>query len=107
MTDEASALNISDFARTDEEAKLRFEKYKSLDPFPDIPPALLNSADVADYARVAGMLWPFHLDKRKSASYEIPLLGKCLSWDDTGKKQVEQIIGPDDKFVLKANSIAF
>jgi deoxycytidine triphosphate deaminase/cell division septum initiation protein DivIVA len=107
MTDNPKGPTNSDFARTDEEAKLRFEKYKSLDPFPDIPPALLNSADVGDYARVTGMLWPFNLDKRKSASYEIPLLGKCVYWDDRGKKQVEQIVEPDDKFVLKANSIAF
>jgi deoxycytidine triphosphate deaminase len=107
MTDELVPSTEIDFAKTEVEARVKFEKYQSLDPFPDIPPALLNSADVSDYARVTGMLWPFNLDKRKSASYEIPLLGKCVSWDDTGKKQVEQIVGPDDKFVLKANSIAF
>lgn len=106
MTDNPKA-SPTDFAKTDAEAKLKFERYHSLDPFPDIPPALLNSADVADYARVTGMLWPFHLDERKSASYEIPLLGKSVFWDDAGKEQVEQIVGPEDKFVLKANSIAF
>src|SRR5260370_27852024 len=107
MTEAHKSPTKSDFARTDEQARLKFEKHKSLDPFPDIPPALLNSADVADYVCATGMLWPFDLDNRKSASYEIPLHGKCLHWDDAGNKQVEQIIGPDDEFCLKANSIAF
>lgn len=95
-----------DFATSDEEARSRFRTYKSLDPFPDIQPALLNSADVADYVRVTGMIWPFYAEKRKSASYEIALLGKCLYWDDAGQKRVE-IVELGTEFVLKANSIAF
>ncbi len=33
-------------AKTDEEAKARYEEYKSKDPFPRIQPALLNSVDI-------------------------------------------------------------
>src|SRR5260370_7425561 len=106
MTEAHKSPTKSDFARTDEQARLKFEKHKSLDPFPDIPPALLNSADVADYVCATGMLWPFDLDNRKSASYEIPLHGKCLHWDDPGIKQVDQIIEPTNKFSQKATPSA-
>src|SRR4051812_47149000 len=106
MTDNLGGAERYEFASTDEEAQLRSQKYKSLDPFPDVPPALLNSADVADYVRETGMIWPFDPEKRKSASYEIALLGKCIWWDDGGKKQVLEITR-STKFVLKANSIAF
>jgi hypothetical protein len=50
---------MSQFAQTDEEAEVRYEKFKSLDPFPEIPPALLNSADIEDYVAKTGMLFPF------------------------------------------------
>jgi deoxycytidine triphosphate deaminase len=106
MTDSATSSRDMDFAKTDQEARDRFGIYKSVDPFPNIPPALLNSADVTDYVRTTGMIWPFHPDKQKSASYEIALLGKCVYWDDEGHKRVEHI-ERGSNFVLKANSIAF
>jgi len=96
----------TEFARDEKQAHLKFDKYKSLDPFPEILPALLNSADVIDYVRVTGMLWPFHPEKMKSASYEIVLLGKCVYWNEDGKKQIQQIESGTE-FILKANSIAF
>lgn len=103
---ELSDLGDIDFAKSDDEAKSRFEKYKTLDPFPTIQPALLNSADVADYVRLTGMIWPFYPDDRKSASYEIALLGKSVVWDDDGVKHVTEIT-QGSEFVLRANSIAF
>ncbi len=43
------------------------------DPFPDIPPALLNSADIEDYVRAIGLIDrnDFRVDRLKPASYEI------------------------------------
>ncbi len=96
----------SPFAQTPEEALERFNEYKSKDPFPDILPALLNSADIYDYVAVTAMIHPFDPEKLKSASYAVPILGKVVYWDENNEKQVE-IINKGDEFILRQNSIAF
>jgi hypothetical protein len=47
---------------SDEEAQVRALKFKQVDPFPDIKPALLSAADIEDYSRVTAMLFPFHAE---------------------------------------------
>ncbi len=96
------------FAQNDEEAKHRFSIYKSKDPFPEIPPALLNSADIFDYVAKTGMIYPFNPSetKLKSASYEIDLFGEIHFWDDKKKKQVIKL-EKGKRFPLEKNSIAF
>src|SRR5438034_7960116 len=42
-----------------EKALNAFERFRGRDPFPEIAPALLNSADISDYAAATGMLCPF------------------------------------------------
>ncbi len=96
----------SPFAEKDDEAKKRFERFQSLDPFPDIIPALLNSADIYDYVHATGMICPFDIHKLKSASYAVPILGKAVYWDEQNNKIVEHI-GKGDTFTLRPNSIAF
>src|SRR3954454_22632832 len=83
----------------------RFEAWRSKDPFPEIRPALLNSADIIDYAEATGMIEPFRPNRVKSASYPIALLGDVIFWDD-GKKVVSTIKN-GEPFTLKKNSIAF
>ena len=90
----------------DDEAERRFNDYKSLDPFPEIIPSLLNSADIYDYVRVTGMLCPFDPKKLKSASYAVPILGTLIYWDEKGDKH-EDDLKLNQEFTLKANSIAF
>lgn len=96
------------FARSDEEAGERFKVYRSSDPFPSIPPALLNSADISDYVAATGMIYPFEdsNERLKSASYRVNLLGKCIYWDEQGEKTVLQL-NAGDSFELKPNSIVF
>ncbi len=91
---------------TDEVALGKFEQFRRKDPLRDIPPALLNSADISDYVAATGMLSPFYPDKLKPASYEMAFLGKCVYWDEEEKKQV-RIIKRGEEFVLRRNSIAF
>lgn len=100
--------DYTDFATSDSDAKKRYLLAKKSDPFPEIAHALLNSADISDYVRVTGMLYPFHSDKVKSASYEASIRGRCIWWDENGNRH-EQLLQEDEKdqFVLKANSIAF
>jgi hypothetical protein len=66
------------FATSEAEADQKYRQYKSKDPFPNIAPALLNSADIMDYVSATGMIYPFYheLDKDdrdvkhwKTASY--------------------------------------
>jgi deoxycytidine triphosphate deaminase len=94
------------FAQTEEEAKARFEKYKSKDPFPSIKPSLLNSADISDYVAETGMIVPFYKDKLKPASYEVKLLGKVIYWDANGKRHAFDH-EEGKTFTLEKNSIAF
>jgi deoxycytidine triphosphate deaminase len=96
----------SDCAGSDEEAELRSAQARDCDPFPAIPPALLNSSDISDYVRTTGMIYPFHPGDLKSASYSARIKGKFIRFDDHGKRIVENI-NFGDKFTLSSNSISF
>lgn len=99
-------LSWSDVAESPEEAAERFNVYKSRDPFPEIPAALLNSADIHDYVRATGMIHPFDKGKLKPASCEACVGKDCIFWDDEGKeKKIDLSRGKS--FVLQPNSIAF
>jgi deoxycytidine triphosphate deaminase len=94
------------FAADDDAAKARYEKYRNLDPFPEIPPSLLNSADISDYVRVTGMIHPFDPTELKSASYSVRFKGECRYWTPDRTEHVETV-GPGDQFTLRKNHIAF
>jgi deoxycytidine triphosphate deaminase len=96
------------FAASDHEAETRYQKYRNLDPYPSIPEALLNSADLADYVAVTGLIHPFNYssDALKPASYEVPLGGDYIYYDEAGSL-VEGKLGDGDEFLLKPNSLVF
>jgi len=96
------------FPSTLNEAKALFRLYKTNDPLPEVPPALLNSGDIYDYARITGMIFPFSSNnkKLKSASYEIDFLGDVYWTDDGGNWQQKQIKA-GEQFPLKRDSIVF
>ncbi len=108
MTQEPSNIVVARFAESDDEAERRFNEFKSRDPFPSIPAALLNSADIADYVAATGMIYPFEeIDsKLKSASYRIDILGKCVYWDEKGEKR-SLILERGQELNFKPNSILF
>jgi deoxycytidine triphosphate deaminase len=97
---------------SDEEAVARFTQFEHDDPLPDVPPALLNSGDIYDYARITGMIWPFDSEeerltqKLKPASYEIDFLGDIYFADQDGNQKKKEI-RRDTPFTLPKNSIAF
>jgi deoxycytidine triphosphate deaminase len=97
-----------DPAVSDEEAAVRAMKFKQVDPFPDIKPALLSAADIEDYSRVTAMLFPFHSEPAtlKPASYEARPGRKFVRWDNAGNR-IEMDIQTDDNFELPPNSISF
>lgn len=78
------------------------------DPFPEIPPALLNSADIQAYQEACGLVQgeTFSLDRLKAASYEIPCLGDVYWWDENNDRQQARI--EDGRpFKIKKNSIVY
>lgn len=93
----------------DDEAQKKYEKYKSLDPFPEIKPALLNSADIIDYIITTGMICPFDLSDEKNikhSSIALRLLWDYIYWNKNGK-EVSGKITENKEFKLKSNTIAF
>lgn len=108
MSNDIEEIKKITLADTDEEAKRRYKKYVKQDPFPEIQPALLNSADIHDYVAITGMIFPFHPEKGKlkTASYEVDLLGKIIYWDENGDKITEELTR-GKTFKLLSNSIAF
>lgn len=105
-------LSSDSFAKNKEEAEKKFKSYEHFDPFPGIPPALLNSADIYKYVRATGMIFPFEEDlnknKLKSASYEIDFLGEVYYWDEANNEYRPNIkIKKDDAFIIPSNSIVF
>ena len=89
------------------EAERRYSLSKSKDPFPEIAPALLNSADIHDYVVMTGMICPYEVKQLKSASYELKFCeGKIINWGQDNRKQ-SITVGKDDTFEIKKNSIVF
>lgn len=106
------ALEPFKFAKSDKEAAEKYEKYKSIDPFPSIAPALLNSADIMNYVAATGMIFPFDSSEDrlketlKPASYRIDTLGLCAYWDENDEKK-EIVLNERDALTIKPNSIIF
>lgn len=95
-----------DYAKDRDEATRRFLNTRAKDPFPEIQPSLLNSADIADYVSATGMILPFDSERLKTASYEVGLLGKWTYVDEHGMINRGEL-HKGERFILKRNSIAF
>jgi deoxycytidine triphosphate deaminase len=99
---------VPDDERGDDRAKERSARFRQLDPFPSIPPALLSSAEIEDYVRVTAMLHPFYPVREylKSASYEARPGRKFVRWDENGTR-FEEVIRRGQKYELPPNSISY
>lgn len=109
---------LPEFPDGDDEAQARFERYRSKDPFPNIPPALLNSADLLDYIATAGMLWPYEITPEgrdewlKPASCAVACTGNVLRFGfDKESQRVtkteEHTLEEGQRLNLPANTITF
>lgn len=115
------ALDLAALADSDEVAASRYVKHRSLDPFPDVEAALLNTADLFDYIVETGMIHPFevdpdHLDERlKPAACAIPIGGPYLYWEADPGSEVAQngrepqtgTLEPGGDLFLRPNSIVY
>ena len=81
------------------------------DPFPDIAPALLNSADIGRYVGEGCLIGKenFHRDRLKPASYEMRFLGELYNWQEVhGRlKQCRRTVSNGECVTLHKNSISY
>ncbi len=94
------------YAPTIAEARRRYKEHGRKDPIPKIPSALLNSADIASYASLTGMVWPFDPKKLKTASYELSAGGDYTTVDEKGVATAGTL-EEGQRLVLKRNSITY
>lgn len=108
MKNKASNLNTTfTFAEKRDDAELLYLKYKSFDPLPKIQPALLNSADIAEYVCKTGMVFPFSNEKLKPAGYEAEIGKEVWYWDSDKKKQHNDNLQKTDSICFRRNSITY
>ncbi|VIO69087.1 Deoxycytidine triphosphate deaminase [Bradyrhizobium ivorense] len=110
QTDTLTFMAEVEFADTEPVAEIRAARYRKkdvdIDPFPDIPPALLSSEHVKAYVRQTGMIHPFSEGHLKSASYEVKPGGRFIYWDESGNK-ISTLVAKDGTITLPPNSISF
>lgn len=99
--------NDFDYTQIDEKAEKLWEIYKNLDPFPDIQPSLLNSADIVDYVLKTGLICPFNYKNLKSASYEMSIGGEVIYWDQKGKIKHIKSLEKEKEITFFKNSITY
>jgi deoxycytidine triphosphate deaminase len=99
-------MDLTNYSSTEQEAIERADLFENEDPFKSVPQALLSSAEIDDYARVTGMLYPFDQGQLKSASYEVFIGGDVIWWDGNGDKH-KRVVKKGNQLTLPANSIVF
>jgi deoxycytidine triphosphate deaminase len=97
--------NKSKMTRSEDAEKL-YQSTRSADPFPNISPALLNSADIHDYIETTGMVYPYDPEFMKSSSYEAQVGDRAFFWDHLGIKKIVEL-NKDSPLTLKPNSLVF
>jgi deoxycytidine triphosphate deaminase len=99
-------------------AQARYDEFKEFDPYPKIPPSLLNAGNVASYAHAIGMIDPFEVDNlTKPATYAVAVEGPVRYMDEKGRVErfyltgdlAKQFNNPParDHIRLAPNSICF
>lgn len=115
----------------EKDAAEKYKIYKSVDPFDEVKPSLLNHEQILAYIQKTGMISPFRADDLQGITYDARLYGECIYWEyieDVGfsndsdiqnihkrfKKKIVYVRGdPDDlqnperEIIIKPNSIVF
>jgi deoxycytidine triphosphate deaminase len=97
----------SEFAEASAEGL--YHRFVDRDPFPDVPPALLNSGHVGDYMETVSLVHPYEPNRRKAASYAMRL-GNEIAFSDpdtTTPLMKRRILDDGEIFTLKPNSLVF
>ena len=101
------------YASTKEEADDKYKDYKKVDPFPNIPPALLSSGHIQAYIARTGLVYPYRpstdpkKEKLTQASLTMTIGSEVMSWDDKENRQYDNSLKVGDEIILPPNSITF
>lgn len=85
----------------------KYAKYKSIDPFPWIGAALLNSADLLKYLLTVGIVEPFRESNLKGVTYQCTFSGEAHRYNTETQKMETIQLGDDEKLELEKNSITY
>jgi deoxycytidine triphosphate deaminase len=86
----------------------RADWWENDDPFHDLWPSQLTAEHIANYARVAGIVYPFDERWLKGATYEVGVSGNVYYWDDESRKHILDVAAqPGGEITLQRNSITF
>lgn len=101
-------IGTNSSALADEDAEKLFKRFKSSDPLPQVPSALLNSAHVGDYLRTVAMVWPYDLARRKAASYAMRV-GLQIAYHDPANTAANpyRSLNEGEAFDLPPNSLVY
>lgn len=99
-------INNSEHKQTVIVAENGIDACNSKDPFPLIPSALLNSADILAYAKKIPFITPFYEKDLMGAAYDVRIKGEVVYFDRKGKHNMN-LDTAGKYFDLEPNSIAF
>ena len=85
----------------------KFADYKSVDPFPHIGEALLNSADLLMYLLTVGIVEPFNVDNLKGVTYACTFSGEAHKYNPEKGIMEEIHVNDDEELILEQNSITY
>ena len=95
--------------RTVDQAEDLYQTYLEKDPFPRIPPSLLNSAHMGDYMERVGLVHPYAPSRRKAASYAMSVGSKIAYFDPdaSARSGFYHELSDGEIFPLKPNSLVY
>ncbi len=95
-------------AQTEVEALALYMGAKEQDPYPRVPPALLNSAHIEDYMLATAMVFPYEPKRRKSASYAMRVGNRMAFYDPKTPQQTPyRSLKAGQTFELPPNSLVY
>ena len=98
-------MEIPENAYLNKTAEEKYADFSKVDPFPEVPDALLNSTDIVKYVYTTGMIDKFCYKNLSGATYTCNFSGRYYFWDNDRIQRTELLT--DNEFTLLPNSITF
>lgn len=89
------------------EATEKYAEYKSIDPFPKVGEALLNSVDLLMYLLKVGIVEPFDINKLKGVTYQCTFSGEAHRFNQDSGCMEKINLDDTGKLILAKNSITY
>lgn len=102
------AKQVSSIKTTDKRtSEQQYKIYRSVDPFPDVEPALLNYVDAYRYIYTCGIIDEFREEKLNGITYACSFSGNAYFCKPDEKEMQLLEPGMDDYYVINSNSITY